>query len=70
MVGGRWVGGRSVGGLVVGYRWSVGWWRTYKSVGGSVVGSWLLVVDGLSVVGGFVIRQQTYIFRLKMSSKL
>ena len=70
MVGGRWVGGRSVGGLVVGCRWSVSWWRTYQSVSRSVVGGWLLVVDGLSAVGGFVIRQQTYIFRLKISSKL
>ena len=42
---GRWSTCRWVGG-----RWSVGQWRTCRWVG-----VWLSVVDGLSVVGGFVI---------------
>ena len=39
--------------LVVGGRWSVGWWRVCRRVDGR----WS-VVGGLSMVRGFVIRQE------------
>ena len=52
VVGGWWVGRGPVGGSVGSNRWSMGGWRTCRLFGGR-----LSVVNGLSVVCGFVIRR-------------